>query len=150
MSAKALSTAAELRDDLARRWTTVSAVQFDTDGLPYITCTQGTLVAGQQQMLIKVADIAPLGTNAIGQAQPSYGVPIQIQVVMEASATAGVALLTEANKILGLGPVNHRGERVQIWLSANGAAPTTTTLQTGTNLKATFDPDQKYKTMLGA
>lgn len=149
MSAKALSVASELRDDLARRFTLVSGILFDTDGMPYINVSQGTMAAGQQAACVKVADIANFGTDSIGGAAKNYGHPIQIQVVLETSSVANLALMTEANELALLGAVLFRGQRVQLYMSANTNAVDPADITTG-NLKATFDADQKYKTMLGA
>lgn len=149
MSSKAISLASEIRDDLARRFTLVSGLLFDTDGLPYINVSQGTMAAGQQAAVVKVADIAPLGSNVIGQAAVSYGHPLQIQVVLETSTIANVALMLESNKVALLGAINLRGQRVQLYMSANTNAVDPADIILG-NLKVTFDPDQKYKTMLGA
>ena len=145
MSAKALSFAAELQNDLSRRFSTVSAVSFDTDGLPLIRV--GTAGAGNQTALIKVADIAPLGTNIIGQAAANYGGPLVVQVVLETSATANLALMTEANELALLGAVIHRGARVELYMSANGNATGPEDIVSG-NLKGTFDPELKYRTMV--
>lgn len=149
MSAKAISLASEIRDDLARRFSFVSGLLFDTDGLPYLQVSAGTMAAGQQAAIVKVADIANIGQNSIGQAQPSYGHPLQVQVVLETSTIADVALMTEANEAKLLVAVLLRGERLQVYMSANGNAVGPEDIVVG-NLKATVDPDQKYKTMLGA
>jgi len=144
MSAKALSVAAELQNDLSRRFATVSAVTFDTDGGALIRV--GTAGAGNQTALVKVVDIAPLGSDAIGLAARNYGNPLVIQVVLETSSIANVALMTEANKVALLGAAFHRGSRVELYMSANGNATGPEDIVSG-NLKATFEPEQKYKTM---
>jgi hypothetical protein len=146
MSAKALSLANDIRDELVKRFSgvlTVGAVQFDTDLLPYVLVGAGT--AGSQSALLKIADILPVGFNAIGQAAVSYGNPCKIQAVLETSAVSNVPLLTGANITQLLGMLAHRGSRIELYQSANGTAVAIAQITSG-NLKTTFEPDLKYKT----
>jgi hypothetical protein len=148
MSAKALSLAAELRDDLARRFTLVSNVLFDTDGQPYIQVSQGTMVAGQQAAVVKIAQIAPLGTDAIGLTARNYGHPLRIQAVVETSTIANVPLMTGANLLTLLADLALRGVRMELYMSANANAVGPEDILPA-NLRTTFDPDLKYRTMSG-
>jgi hypothetical protein len=143
MSAKSLNFAAELRDVLAKRFATVSAVAFDTDGEPYFTIGAGT--AGSQSALVKVKTFLPLGVDSLGLAARGY-TPVVTQLVLETSSVANVALLTEANELALVGELGHRGSRLEMYLSANGTAPALSGITSG-NLKATFDPDLKYRLM---
>lgn len=142
MSAKALSFAAELRDDLARRFATVSAVGFDANGNPTILIGAGT--AGTQSAFLRVTDFAPLGTDGIGLAQRAYGNPLVVQLVLETSTIANTPLLTGANALPLLAELGVRGARVELYMCANTNAPEVSDITSG-NLKATFDPDLKNK-----
>lgn len=142
MSAKSLSFAAELRDDLARRFATVSSVGFDASANPTILIGAGT--AGSQSAFIRVIDFQPLGVDGIGLAQRAYGTPLVVQVVLETSTIANVSLLTGANILPLLAELGVRGARVELYMSANTNAPEVSDIITA-NLRATFDPDMKNK-----
>lgn len=143
MSAKSQSLAAEIRDALAKRFSTISALSFDSDGEPYLLIGAGT--AGSQSAIVKVKGLAPLGTDALGLSPRSYS-PCIVQVVLETSTIANVALMTEINELALLGELAHRGAQIQLYMSANANAVDVSDISAG-NLKATFDPDLKYKTM---
>jgi hypothetical protein len=159
MSAKALNLAAELKDELAKRLSGVQDVTMDSDGMPLIRWGSNA-AAGQQTALIKVADATVassstaigstlpgyLGTNVIGQAATNYGSPVVIQVVLETSTIANVSLVTEANALALLGACLIRGTRVELFMSANGNATGPEDI-VYSNLKATFEPSLKWKTM---
>lgn len=142
ISSKSLVLAAELKDNLEKRFAVVSQ-SFDTDGAPLILVGDGT--AGSQSMLVKVKQFDPIGTNAIGQSVQGYS-PHICQVVLETSTIANVALMTEANEIAALGEVLKLGTRVELYMSANGNAVDASDIISG-NLKATWDADLKYKLM---
>lgn len=146
MSAKAQSLAAELQNELAKRFTTITAVQQDTDGLPWFQV--GTAGAGQQTAVVKVQDFdVSLWKDGIGQNQRVYGAPVKIQVVLEQIAgNTGTAILTAANALLLMGTLMHRGSRIELYMSANANSVDTTDITSG-NLKQTFDPDPKYRLM---
>lgn len=144
-SYKANALAYELQNRLARQFTTVSAVAFDTDGAPYLTVTNGTLVAGQQAALVKVIAEQPLGVDGLGLTPRAF-TPHRMQVVLETSSVANVALMTEANKLLLMGEVTHFGVKTELYLTANGTAVSTAGIAAA-GLKATFDPDMKWKSM---
>lgn len=144
-SYKANVITAELKDRLARRFTTVSDVQFDTDGAPFLTCTQGTLAAGQQVALVKVIAEQPLGVDGLGLTPRAFS-PHRMQVVLETSTIANVALMTEVNKLFLLGEVTHFGVKTEIYLRANASAVVIGDITSG-NLKASWDPDLKWRSM---
>lgn len=144
-SAKANVLAAELRDRLKRRFTTVSDVQFDSDNAPYLTATQGTLAAGQQVALIKVIAEQPLGVDGLGLTPRAF-TPHRMQIVLETSTIANVPLLTGANMLLLLGESTHFGTVTELYLRANASAVVIGDITAG-NLKQTWEPDQKWKGM---
>jgi hypothetical protein len=142
-SAKSLSLASELRDALARRTTlTVSGIGFDTDGGAWLRV--GTAGAGNQTAVIKCKEVAPVGSDIVGNAARGYAQHV-MQVVLETSTVANVALLTEANKIAIMGEVFRRGTRVELYLSANTNATGLEDI-TGTPA-ATWEPDLQYRLM---
>jgi len=142
MSAKSLNFAAELRAVLAKRTTSVSAVLFDTDGEPYMTIgADGS--AGQQYALIKVKTNLPLGVDSLGLAARGYAT-VTCQLVEETSTIANVPLLTGALQLILMGELGVRGARIELYMSANANAVGLSDITAG-NLKATFDPDLKYK-----
>lgn len=144
-SAKANVLAAELKDRLARRFTTVSDVLFDTDGAPYLNVTQGTMAAGQQAAVVKVIAEQPLGVDGLGLTPRAF-TPHRMQVVLETSTIANVALMTEVNKLYLFGEVTHFGVRTQLYMSANTNSVDPTDITAG-NLKADWDPDLKWRQM---
>lgn len=141
MSQKAQSMMGELRDELAKRFTTVGPVKQDTDGLPYVVI--GAATAGSQSAVVKIADVALLGKNAIGQDATNYGAPTVAQVVLETSTIASVPLMTMDNLLTLLSTVTKMGARTQIWLSANTNAVDVGDI-TGA-AAATWDPSLKWK-----
>jgi hypothetical protein len=143
MSAKAHAVASELKDALAKRFAAVS-LSFDTDGAPLIRIGSNA-AAGQQTALIKVADVAPLGTDAIGLSARGY-TPCVAQLVLETSTISNVALLVEASKLAIMAELGHRGLKTELYMSANTNATGPEDITSG-NLKATFDPDPKWKSM---
>jgi hypothetical protein len=145
-SAKSLSLANQLHDSLKLRFSLVNDVAFDTDGNPFFRVSQGTVAAGQQAACVKVAPIMPLGVDVIGNAARGYA-PDVVQIVLEASATSGQALASAANVLLLQGEAVKSGCRVELYLSANGNSVGPEDITSG-NLKATWDADLQYKTML--
>lgn len=143
MSAKSLNEAQEAQNALSRRFATISAVQFDADGEPFFSIGAGT--AGSQSAIIKYKTYPPLGVDAIGNTPRAF-TPVTCQVVLETSTIANVALLTEINELALVGELSHRGNRLELYMTANTVAVTVGGITSG-NLKATFDPDLKYKLM---
>jgi hypothetical protein len=110
----------------------------DASGNPQITINDGTPAAGEQNFYIRVLELPSIGVNSVGGAADSFG-PHAIQVAMEATAAAAtVALTTAANQLAVMGECLKMGPRVEVYLSANGAAPDVTTIAAG-NLVGTFD-----------
>lgn len=144
-SYKANVLAAELRENLSRRFTTVSDVLFDSDGAPYVNVSQGTMAAGQQAACIKVIAESPLGVDGLGLTPRSFG-PHRVQIVLETSGTANVALMTEINKVYVYEEAGKTGAKVELYMSANGNAVGPEDITTG-NLKGSWDLSLKYRQM---
>jgi len=143
MSAKSLNEAQEAQNALSKRFATVGAVSFDTDGEPYFLIGAGT--AGTQSAIVKYKTYQPLGVDGVGLTPRAF-TPVTCQVVLETSTIANTPLLTGANDIALLGELAHRGNRIELYMTANTTAVSTAGITTA-NLKATFDPDLKYKLM---
>ncbi len=129
--------ATRLASDLQRRGYTV-AQGTASDGAPTIAIGAGT--AGSQSAFIKIARFsAGSGSlNAIGTALDSP-VPLLVQVVIETSTIANVGLLTAANLLPIVTECVKPGSRVELYMSANTAAPSAAGIAAG-NLKLTLDP----------
>jgi len=140
MSAKANSLALELKDALTQQGFTVTT-SFDTDGQPLIRV--GTAGVGNQTALIKIDQVAPLGTTSEGGTAREY-TPHIAQIVLETSATANLALMLEASELLLFCTVAKFGMRVELYMSANGNATGVEDIVAG-NLKNTWHPSPKYK-----
>lgn len=144
-SYKANAIAYELKNRLEKRFSSVSNVLFDTDNAPYLNVSQGTMAAGQQAAVVKIIAEQPMGVDGLGLTPRAF-TPHRIQVVLETSTIANVALMTEANKLLLLGEVTHFGTLVELYMSANTNAVDTTDITSG-NLKLAWDPDLKWRLM---
>jgi len=142
-SYKSQALAAELRDALAKRFATVSSVLFDTDGSPYVLVGAGT--AGSQSAIVKVSAEQPLGVDGLGLTPRAF-TPHVMQVVLETSTIANVALMTEANKLALLGEVEKWGTKVELYMSANTNAVDPTDITSG-NKKAEWDLHLKWRSM---
>jgi hypothetical protein len=141
---KSQALIAELRDALAKRFATVSPVQFDTDGNPFILVGAGT--AGSQSALVKLRGETVAGAvDGLGLTQRSYS-PHIAQVVLETSTIANVALMTEANKLVLLGEVTKFGTRVDLYMSANTNAVGVEDIVPA-NLRATWEQHLKWRLM---
>jgi hypothetical protein len=133
MASKVIELAQSLKESLKRRYTVTEG--YDTSGLPTLLIGAGT--AGSQSAFIRVKPIDSIGTDSFGNAQRSFG-PHAIQIVVETSTIADVALLTEANKLFVMGEAMGRGTRVELYMSANGNAVDVADIVSG-NLKATWN-----------
>ena len=144
MSAKAQSLAAELLNALQVQGFTCST-SFDSDGLPLVRVGSNP-AAGQQTALIKIAEIAVLGTDAVGLTPKVYANHVA-QLVLETSSVANLSLVTEANELLILCTLAQRGLKTELYMSANGNSTGPEDITAG-NLKQTWYPDPKWKTLL--
>lgn len=134
MASKAIELSLSLSAALAKRGFTV-VNGFDASGDPTIALGAGT--AGSQSMFLRVKAIDSIGQDSIGNTQRSFG-PHVIQMVLETSTIANVALMTEANKLPILAEVLGRGTKAELYMSANGNAVEVSDI-IGGNLKATWD-----------
>lgn len=142
---KSQALAAELRDELVKRVSAlaVSAVSFDASGDPAITI--GTGVAGTQSAFIKVTGDQPLGTDGLGLTPRAFGTHV-VQICLETSTIAGVALLTEVNKLPIIAECEKFGTRVELYMTANATGPSFGGV-IAANLKATWEPALKWRSL---
>ncbi len=147
MSSKAQIHADSLLQKLKNRLGAAVAVAkaFDTDFQPLITIGPGT--AGSNSAILKIAAEVSLFKNAIGLAQEVY-TPHRLQIAFEdVSATAGVVnrTLTEATKAKIMADALNQGFAVDVYVLANGTAPTAANLATAVAAAAgptaTLPPD---------
>lgn len=147
---KAIDLVSELRNSFQRYFTTVSDVTFDTDGNPYVTVTQGTLVAGQQAGLVKISPVPSIQVDSLGLTQKVYATH-QLQMVLESTnstiTATGLPLLDIANLLIFLGESVGRECRNQLYLVANGTAISTAGI-TGTPAATWDGVELKYRLMI--
>lgn len=145
-SYKALALASDLKDRLARLFTSVSAISFDAaDGTPYFTVsaeTDGSTATTKQAALIRIQSIVPGGVDGLGLSPRAFS-PHKAVIVGELSATAGVLVLNAANLLKVIGTVEHSGLEIDLSNTANGTACTGTIAAS----LATFDPELKWRTL---
>jgi hypothetical protein len=134
MASKAIDLSLSLSASLARRGFVVTNGS-DASGNATIQVGAGTI--GSQSAFIRTLALPSIGTDAFGLTQRSFG-PHIIQVVLETSTVANVALLLESAKLPLMAEVVGRGTIVEVYLSANGNAADVTDITTA-NLKATFN-----------
>lgn len=146
MSYKSQATAALITDKLKLLFSDARDAGFDTDGLPLIRVGDGT--AASQSALIKVKDLPVITKDSLGLAQETF-TPEVIQVVLETSTIANVALMTEANKAKLLSVLLAVGtSKVEMYLSANANTVGPEDILTG-NLAAELWGDLKYRQLNG-
>lgn len=135
-SYKMVSTARQITEDLGIRLKTLGAVQ-SVDASANATVTLGTLAAGNQCAFIRCMEQASIQTDGLGLAQRSYG-PHVIQLVLETSTIAAVALMTQANSTKLFGELLKHGVKLEVYMTANTTVPSVSGITAG-NLVATFD-----------
>ncbi len=140
---KAQTLARELANRLSIRFAAAATPLIvtstvDASGNPVITVGDATPSTGEQYLFIRVVGSPdPIGVNSVGQAQPSYG-PHAVQVLLETSATSGVAFLTEANNLVAMGEILRLGHRTEVYMRATGTLPAVADI-TAANLVGFFD-----------
>lgn len=140
-SFKALELSREMQDELKKRFgSLVVGETMDVDQNPVITVSDGTPVAGEKVMVLKIKPIDwPLPVNIFGTAQTVFS-PHVVQIVTESNpaAGAGADILPTADLLAFLGCVLGRRIRTEWYQSANGAVPTVAAIIPA-NLKGTYD-----------
>lgn len=147
---KAVVISREYAEFLRRRLASTFVVTegYDASNNPQITVNDGTPIAGEQNVYIRILEMPVLGTNSVGIAADSYG-PHIIQVATEATvASAAVSLVTEANKSVVLAGALTTGARVEVYVGANATAPSVATIAAG-NLVQTIDSDLMFGVFAG-
>lgn len=137
-SFKAQSIAQKLGDILKGRGYTPT-ITFDTDSYPLVSVGPGT--AGNKNAVFKVLATSWTQVDIVGNTN-SFG-PHSVLLATEAdSAGTGIAAATAWQFLLDMiGQALLTGCHIDLYQSANGTAPSASTFGTGSNLKASFDPD---------
>jgi hypothetical protein len=147
MSAKSLNIAAELKNELEQRG--YSVVQsFDTDNEPLLTI--GGSTAGQENALIKLKTLAPLGGSpSIGfsglDAASAY-CPVVAQLVLESSSVAGSQELNAIDMLKIVASLAKRGMDIELYLTSDGDNIGADEI-TGAQLTGTWYASLKWKQM---
>lgn len=124
-----------IAEELGFRLPALTLVQTTgTAGDPVITL--GSLAAGSQSAFIRIVPEATLQLNSVGQAAPVY-TPHIVQVVLETSTIANVALMLESNKFPLFHVLDKTGCKVELYMTANTNAVEETDI-TSANLKASL------------
>jgi len=147
VSAKAISLAAELVDDLTRRgYTCTQAVSTVSgfEGSPVITV--GTPGTNNQSCVFRVCQLNPLSTDALGLAITGFS-PTIIQLGLEKQGSNYLSVL--AMNALGLdlmGVLLSRGTILELYMETNAAGLAEADLVSAKLVK-TWYSDLKYKQM---
>jgi hypothetical protein len=127
----------DIAEELGFRLPALTLVQTTgTSGDPVITL--GALTAASQSAFIRIVPEATLQLNSVGLAAPVY-TPHIVQVVLETSTIANVALMLESNKFPLFHALQATGCKVELYMSANTNAVDEADITSG-NLKATLYP----------
>jgi hypothetical protein len=104
---------------------------LDASGNPVITVSDGTPATTENVLVLRIIEMPSIGTNSVGVAQDSYGPHIAQVALEQASGLTGVALTQEVVKMRVWSELAKAGLRTEVYIRANGAAPTTSDI-TGT------------------
>lgn len=110
----------------------------DTNGNPFVTVGDVAISGGGAYVSFTAEDT--LQQDSLGNTQRVYA-PHKIRVALEESSTSGVALMSDANKAKLFKILERWGTKVELWLEANGTAPSLTTFNTASKKKADLYPD---------
>lgn len=145
--AKSQSLMRALKDNLQKRLpsTYVFSESLDSQGARLLISADATPAAGEQVVAIRIKSQDTQFNNVIQQAQQVY-TPMICQVIEEASATAGVSLITLANRSQIDLEINRMGVKQERYLNANGTVPAMSQYAadgsvTGSTLAASVSPD---------
>jgi hypothetical protein len=127
----------KLAEHLRRRLasTLVVTETFDNSGNPVITVNDGTAATTEQNVFIRIVELAAIGTDSTGQAAQSYG-PHVVQIAQEnltattPSIVAGAQMswLNAVNSAIVLQGAVLTGARVELYLETAGSAPTVSSI----------------------
>lgn len=140
-SYKAIATARQLKDNLGLRFPAVAVAEsVDADGFP--TIRVGTGIAGAPGAFIRIKQEASINTDVIGHTQTVF-TPHIIQLALEANYAGADDSIADVNSWSLLLPLVAEcilpGTKVEMWLEANGTAPSATTFATPAKKVASFD-----------
>lgn len=131
----------DVQEELSFRLSALAlAAGTGSSGDPTLAVGAGT--AGTQSAFIRFVPEDTIQTNSVGGTQAVY-CPHKIQVVLETSTIANVALMTEANKIQLMEALLKKGAKVELYMSANTNAVDEADITAG-NLKASIYPTLNF------
>lgn len=122
--AKSQSLARKLKDSLQKRLpsTYVISESLDSQGARLLISADATPATGEQVVAIRIKGQDQQFSDVIGSAQRTYS-PMVAQVIQEAGAVAGTALLTHVNQSILDWELASMGCKQQRYLNDNGTVP---------------------------
>lgn len=142
-SFKSLAIRDALASDLLKRLPALAQTKGFDSSLPTLLLGAGT--AGSQSAFLRIQPEATVYNNVVGNAQEVYS-PHTIQVVVEASTIANVALLLGANLMQLLSACTKMGCKVELYMSANTNPVDVADIVSG-NLKGTWNNSVEFGIM---
>lgn len=112
------------------------AETFDASGNPLITLSDGTPVAGEKVVVVRVRPIPWTATDVLGNTSQVY-CPHVVDFCTETNAAGTPNILTTVELLPVIGEIVKRGCLVNWYQTANLTVPDSTTFIAG-NLKASF------------
>lgn len=150
-STKALAMVRTLKEAIGRRLPTYVLTQsVDANGNPTLLVSADSApAAGEQVALLRVRPVDLIFTNSVGQTQENFA-PHFVEMCLETSSVASVALLTEANQAAIKGEVLKQSGIFIAYLLTNGTVPALASVDTqmvAANQVATFELDPSFRLM---
>ena len=123
---KAEALMRSLKEKLAFRFPGfILAESKDANENPVLSISDGTPATGEQNAVIRIKPIDAHGVNVLGMAQEMFS-PHQLQIAVEESALiAGASFLSAANSAKIISEAAKTGVKVELYMRATGAIPTT-------------------------
>lgn len=142
-SAKALVIRDTLAQDIYARTGLTVVKGLDASNFPQLLV--GTLTSTSQGAYVRIKQLDSLNTDVLGLTQNVF-TPHVIQVALEMSTITNVSYLTVHNFSLLLGELMKMGTRVELYVRAQGTAPSVSDI-TAANLAATWETSLQYPMM---
>lgn len=121
ISHKAISAARQMKEDIALRTGLAVVDSFDATGNPVLTI--GTATSTNQGATVRIKMVETPMVDGLGNSQRVFA-PHIVQLIVEESASAGVAVFNAANMLRVVNDILKHGMRLDVYLAANGQAPT--------------------------
>jgi len=148
-SSKSIALMRTAKEAIKRRLSTYSFVESvdatNTNPVMVISA-DATPAAGEQVAVVRISPVALLFTNGIGGTQENM-TPHYVDICLETSTIAAVALLTQVNQSNIIAEFLKLGAIVRIYMTANNTVPTAADVLTQmvpANLISTFQLDQSH------